>query len=1612
MRVRNIKDGVVINESSGDEDNTSDVLVPIGGGPQDGADWLFVENNAPVPILPEENGLDEVGNVEESNIEEDKKESFTEKLVSNMLNFCLDESEREDNEEAGPSGLQEGVETKPEAGKILNIDGEEPVPDAQADQDFKMSTYSDDEVLPAGDWKESAETFLPEFIIQGPSTSNDNQKIDLNKPSPLSTDCLKLRTKLVSYDGQYIKAHPNVPANGELAYSGRFRSGSVEFKLHRESALLTSGLSYVARVELNQLSALDRATCFREAREILWKNIKIVKVLLDDDLQESKKAKHDFEAVMNEVCGETITNLQNAEDLLQLYNIVLKCKNNAGKMMSAINENKYLSTRLKNIISQHAEKENKMNVRNYVFSSLSSFFGRPQSNWTDTLKNCSREGVRMHKTKLLEKCPTAMKKDLAKMPEKQLLFVTANDLKLFADIINALDKNMFKPILPILMKRCFKKITNIKEDHLRNVVPVTNHIYFFLCKSLLELTNEVKGKAKIEQLLEYNDNEWQMCDISGWKPDSTLDSCLKQQLGLLLNLVNHFEPGKYVPNNRFQYTFKVFRDLEPTEEMQLVIQQTNRALGNSWEVEDNTVLPDELHVWICLLDDTIAHVFAKDQKNMQMFTCLLKLYMNFCLSGNFKRDSLESLRVITHNTLRYVAQAGPFICTDNTIDNDILLKQVGFMNSAILENRMAFNDYRDLIEVFTTYWKQRNEVISNVSTKLPGDYFKKDVQEIQTNLLQCMSQALDKKVELVEFISFCRVFDEFLIDLNDIPLNWYVRMPGEEQIDIFLMSKVLLLVDNKWKDSDLKCYQVTNVKKFSQLYQVLNEEAEVPKHYLVDTIKTLLGYINELAAKPTWTDGSALTDSNQIGAMNLLITSVRSSLMYFKEQPDYLSFNRFLEESTMPFLTVIKESVSFADFKKRVLLIKESFWYIRNMNAINIDKALELCRAGNNEDFDEGFLRQGYAKYVDQFEEYMKIYSDLECDDKITKIVSDVEGKVEGVLTSQWTLEFKQNKLPQILAGLSAVWALSTSKDVASTGQYLKPHCIQILCVLRLLSADSVDGGVKKHLAQVLTGQGKSLILGLTATILALFGHSVQIMCYSEYLAKRDSDDFEEFYEYFSVDEKIEYETFAEVATKQLANVAGNAENYILQCLGMPKVRNHSKSMNAGNFKKKVLLIDEVDVFFTEKFYGKSYSQVICPKLPGLTLIQDKIWDLIMKGNWSAGFIKRKIKEFEGYSDHPEMKKLVEFINQPACYTLLEAAGEDLEEKTYTNKSLYITHLDKMISTALDVNQRVVDDPFLNRFRLNPDGNITCRTSLGKYCDRTKAGYYNAFIYLKLTRGCSNPESDNYGYMMLDTGSISYAKLPENYPLILGVTGTLTTLNEYEQKAVKEHYQILNSSVMPSFFGGSNLKFNKFSNFACYETENDWMNAIFSNINATINKKRSVLVFFETDIKINAFKKEFSSQLDRLNVLTADTSEDDMEVFINDAGVAKTVTLATRDMGRGVDYKSSVAVEKNGGIHVIQTFFSYDLKEETQIKGRTARKDNLGSYELIICIEHLRKLNLVTDEIKYFSVDYDMLARSRKQLMNKEGATKDTQINQALERHNKTIDFFKKIGGI
>lgn len=41
-----------------------------------------------------------------------------------------------------------------------------------------------------------------------------------------------------------------------------------------------------------------------------------------------------------------------------------------------------------------------------------------------------------------------------------------------------------------------------------------------------------------------------------------------------------------------------------------------------------------------------------------------------------------------------------------------------------------------------------------------------------------------------------------------------------------------------------------------------------------------------------------------------------------------------------------------------------------------------------------------------------------------------------------------------------------------------------------------------------MTGEGKSVALGATSTLLAILGYNVNVVCYSSYLSNRDRNDF------------------------------------------------------------------------------------------------------------------------------------------------------------------------------------------------------------------------------------------------------------------------------------------------------------------------------------------------------------------------------------------------------------------------------------------------------------------------------------------------------------------------
>ena len=85
----------------------------------------------------------------------------------------------------------------------------------------------------------------------------------------------------------------------------------------------------------------------------------------------------------------------------------------------------------------------------------------------------------------------------------------------------------------------------------------------------------------------------------------------------------------------------------------------------------------------------------------------------------------------------------------------------------------------------------------------------------------------------------------------------------------------------------------------------------------------------------------------------------------------------------------------------------------------------------------------------------------------------------------------------------------------------------------------------ENHLAQILTGEGKCLTLGLLASILALNGLESDIVCYRKFLTEQDGKFMRPFFCFLGVEQKIRYLTFDELCEECIAPLRQGSKELI-----------------------------------------------------------------------------------------------------------------------------------------------------------------------------------------------------------------------------------------------------------------------------------------------------------------------------------------------------------------------------------------------------------------------------------------------------------------------------------
>lgn len=611
-------------------------------------------------------------------------------------------------------------------------------------------------------------------------------------------------------------------------------------------------------------------------------------------------------------------------------------------------------------------------------------------------------------------------------------------------------------------------------------------------------------------------------------------------------------------------------------------------------------------------------------------------------------------------------------------------------------------------------------------------------------------------------------------------------------------------------------------------------------------------------------------------------------------------------------------------------------------------------------------LRNAYSSFESEYEDNLKKSRNKPlalAKQGLIKEITEIRKRHKeldagSIVTIQWNSDHQKDAI-SLMVKLFALKSLESPS--------WKPHPVQVLSLFLLfdISNDKYPGAwtnvnfgatlpLENHLLNIGTGEGKSITLAIASSILALMGYEVHIACYRKFLSDRDEQAFRDFFRLVGIeDTRIVYGTFQEL-TEGFINAHGDLRGLIRHELlfadntfhnAMKNNMNNLHNMQSSTSSKKsnppkVLMIDEVDTFLNPKFYQETYSVNVDVSTSEVVDLMHFIWNLAVNTPGSSPVDQSKIFDSSEYKN---------FLNR------------------FDSKWTFL--MKQSVLEMIEAVNLVKDHREENEFYFNEETHQIGYPEEDDYSYSKVFGYETVFVYFReyQQRGLSIDNLRSLCSVNIDGGSFLYNQFPNLYNGIFGVSGSLSVLLPEQRDVLRKLLKIQKESFIPSAYGIRDQRFhfekNNPRDIILISEETLFHTSLIQEIENRIDHgNRAVLVFFASEKELESFYHfclgKLTSQKYLVQKMLSQDSYDERAHRIRLAVTAGTVTLAIRDYGRGTDFVSfpSSRLNKNGGLHVIQTFFSKDISEEWQIKGRTARDSNHGSYSMVLLARHLLEL--------------------------------------------------------
>ena len=539
--------------------------------------------------------------------------------------------------------------------------------------------------------------------------------------------------------------------------------------------------------------------------------------------------------------------------------------------------------------------------------------------------------------------------------------------------------------------------------------------------------------------------------------------------------------------------------------------------------------------------------------------------------------------------------------------------------------------------------------------------------------------------------------------------------------------------------------------------------------------------------------------------------------------------------------------------------------------------------------------------------------------DQIEKLEPKMEKLTDDELRHK-TIEFKERLANGETLDDILVEAFATVREASKRTLNMRHYRVQLI------------GGIILHqgrIAEMRTGEGKTLVSTLPAYLNALEGKGVHIVTVNEYLAKRDAEWMGQIHTFLGLSVGV---VTNDMDTEQRQEMYGCDITYITNNeLGFDYLRDNMVNDKARLVQRELnyAIVDEVDSVLIDE----ARTPLIISGQSGKSTDLYRMCDMLAR-RMERGSSDGEISKIDAILNEVVEEDGDFLVNEKDKNIMLTAQGVEKVEKFFNIENLadpdHLALQHNMILALRAHNLMFKDKDYV----VKDDEVLIVDEFTGRIMPgrRYSDGLHQA---IEAKEGVKVKRESK------TLATITFQNFFNKYSKKAGMTGTAQT----EEQEFREIYG-MDVIVIPTNKPIARIDHND----SIYKSRAEKLNAVVEEIVESNQKGQPVLV---GTITIEA-SEELSMMLRRRgirhSVLNAKFHEQEAEI-VSHAGERGAVTIATNMAGRGTDIKLEDGVAELGGLKIIGTERHESRRIDNQLRGRAGRQGDPGESKFYLSLE-------------------------------------------------------------